>query len=83
MIPRRITINFIYLIFKHKNGETNRHMAKNPKVEMGILQQLLRIGCKITTKLSFNRFVIGGWLGSGTYASSDVYILDLEKLNWS
>lgn len=28
-------------------------------------------------------YVIGGWLGSGTYASKDVYVLDLDKLHWT
>lgn len=28
-------------------------------------------------------FVIGGWLGSGTYASGDVYVLDLDTLTWT
>ncbi|CAD8124604.1 unnamed protein product [Paramecium sonneborni] len=28
-------------------------------------------------------YVIGGWLGSGTYASKDVYVLDLDSLNWT
>ena len=28
-------------------------------------------------------YIIGGWLGAGTFASSDVYILDLDRLYWS
>lgn len=28
-------------------------------------------------------YVIGGWLGSGTYASRDVYVLDLDCLFWT
>jgi len=28
-------------------------------------------------------YVIGGWLGSGIYASRDVYVLDLDCLNWT
>lgn len=28
-------------------------------------------------------YVIGGWLGSGTFASSDLYILNLDELQWS
>lgn len=28
-------------------------------------------------------YVIGGWLGSGTYASREVYILDLDYFNWN
>lgn len=28
-------------------------------------------------------YVIGGWLGSGTYASRDVYVLDLDTLIWT
>lgn len=28
-------------------------------------------------------FVIGGWLGSGTHASKDVYVLDLDDFNWT
>ncbi|CAD8206642.1 unnamed protein product [Paramecium octaurelia] len=28
-------------------------------------------------------FVIGGWLGSGTYASGEVYVLDLDTLTWT
>lgn len=27
-------------------------------------------------------YVIGGWLGSGTFASSDLYILNLDTLEW-
>ncbi len=27
-------------------------------------------------------YVIGGWLGSGTFASNDVYILHLDKMEW-
>lgn len=28
-------------------------------------------------------YVIGGWLGCGTYASSDSYVLNLDTLEWS
>ena len=28
-------------------------------------------------------YVIGGWLGSGTFASSDLYILNLDISEWS
>lgn len=34
------------------------------------------------TLVNNKMFVIGGWLGSGTYASCDLYILNLDTLEW-
>ena len=28
-------------------------------------------------------YIIGGWLGSGPFAASDIYILDLKTLTWT
>ena len=28
-------------------------------------------------------YIIGGWLGSGPFAASDIYILDLHTLTWT
>lgn len=34
------------------------------------------------TLVNKKMYVIGGWLGSGTFASNDVYILNLENYQW-
>lgn len=34
------------------------------------------------TLVNHQMFIIGGWFGRGTFASNDVYILDLEALSW-
>lgn len=34
------------------------------------------------TLVDHHMYIIGGWFGRGTFASNDVYILDLTRLHW-